>query len=66
MINITLWLIAWVPFAVTTLIGIIGDQEILTPLVSGIPTFMAKSSCIYNPIIYAISHPKYKQVVFME
>lgn len=62
MINITLWVIAWTPFAVICLIGITGDQKLLTPLVSTLPILFAKTSCVYNPLIYAISHPKFRQV----
>jgi len=61
MINITLWVIAWTPFAVICLIGITGDQSLLTPLVSTLPILFAKTSCVYNPLIYAISHPKFRQ-----
>jgi len=61
MINITLWVIAWTPFAVICLIGITGDQKLLTPLVSTLPILFAKTSCVYNPLIYAISHPKFRQ-----
>ncbi|CAG7724951.1 unnamed protein product [Allacma fusca] len=60
-INISLWVIAWTPFAAVCLAGVLGDQKGLTPLVTSIPALFAKTSCIYNPIIYAISHPKYRQ-----
>jgi len=52
MINISLWVIAWTPFAVISLIGIHGNQKLLTPLVSTLPILFAKTSCLYNPIIY--------------
>lgn len=61
MINVTLWVIAWTPFAVICLIGIAGDQNLLTPLVSTLPILFSKTSCVYNPLIYAISHPKFRQ-----
>lgn len=59
--NVTLWLTSWTPFAVICLIGTWGDVSKITPLVSAIPVIMAKASCVYNPLIYAISHPKYRE-----
>lgn len=61
MINISLWVVAWTPFAAVCLAGVLTDQAGLTPLVTSIPALFAKTSCVYNPIIYAISHPKYRQ-----
>lgn len=59
--NIALWLMAWTPFAVICLLGTWGDVSKITPLVSAIPVILAKTSCAYNPLIYAISHPKYRE-----
>lgn len=59
--NITLWASAWTPFAVICLIGTWGDVSKITPLVSTVPVLLSKTSCVYNPIIYAISHPKYRE-----
>ena len=62
--NVTMWLMAWTPFAVIRMLGTWGDVSKITPLVSAIPVIMAKTSCAYNPLIYAISHPKYREVCF--
>lgn len=32
----------------------------LTPYMNSIPAVIAKASAIHNPIIYAITHPKYR------
>ena len=61
--NIMLWASAWTPFAVICLIGTWGDVSKITPLVSTVPVIISKTSCVYNPIIYAISHPKYREVL---
>ena len=63
MINISLWVIAWTPFTVICLLGLHGDQKLLTPLVSTLPIFFAKSSCLYNPIIYGTKSSTYFQFV---
>lgn len=60
--NVSMWLAAWTPFAVICIIGTWGDVTKITPLVSAIPVILAKTSCAYNPLIYAISHPKYREV----
>jgi r-opsin len=31
-------------------------------LICELPVILAKTSCVYNPIIYALSHPKYREV----
>ena len=44
--------------------GAVGNQDKITPLVTILPALIAKSASIDNPIIYAISHPKYRLVLF--
>merc|ERR1719383_1382986 len=60
-LNVSLWTLAWTPFTVICMLGTWGDVSKITPLVSAIPVIIAKTSCCYNPIIYAISHPKYRE-----
>jgi r-opsin len=62
--NVSMWLTAWTPFAVICIMGTWGDVSKITPLVSAIPVILAKTSCAYNPLIYAISHPKYREVTY--
>jgi r-opsin len=62
MMNITLWVAAWTPYAAICLQGAVGNQDKITPLVTILPALIAKSASIFNPIIYAISHPKYRLV----
>lgn len=61
LINVTLWVFAWTPFAVVCMLGTWGDTSVITPLISEIPVLFAKTSAVYNPIIYALSLPKYRQ-----
>nr|XP_053638629.1 compound eye opsin BCRH2-like [Cherax quadricarinatus] len=37
-----------------------GDQTLLTPLVSALPGLICKTASVYNPMMYAISHPKFR------
>ena len=36
--------------------------DMLTPYMNSVPAVIAKASAIHNPIIYAITHPKYRYV----
>ena len=41
------------------IIGPFGDRTLLTPLATQIPSCAAKLASIFNPIMFALSHPKY-------
>ncbi|KAK2726424.1 hypothetical protein QYM36_000759 [Artemia franciscana] len=58
---ITLWLFAWTPYAVISIMGLLSMHSYLTPLGTMIPALCAKTASIYNPVVYALMHPKYKQ-----
>ncbi|XP_046446922.1 compound eye opsin BCRH1-like, partial [Daphnia pulex] len=60
MMNISLWVAAWTPYAAICLQGAVGNQDKITPLVTILPALIAKSATIFNPVVYAISHPKYR------
>jgi r-opsin len=54
---------AWTPYAVVALIGAFGNRKLLTPLVTMIPAVFCKIVSCLDPWIYAISHPRYRQVL---
>ena len=54
------FVIAWTPYAVVALLSIFGVQGHLTPLTSLIPGLFAKACVIHNPIIYSLTHPRFK------
>ena len=60
--NVTLWILAWTPFTVFCMMGTWGDASKVTPLLSELQVLLAKTSCAYNPIIYCLSHPKFREV----
>ncbi|RXN09622.1 melanopsin-A-like protein [Labeo rohita] len=37
--------------------------DMLTPYMNSVPAVIAKASAIHNPIIYAITHPKYRSAI---
>jgi len=61
--NIAIWICGWAPYAAITLQGSLGRFEGLKPLTTTIPALMAKSVSCYNPFVYAIGHPKYRQAM---
>ncbi|XP_076030394.1 compound eye opsin BCRH2-like [Oratosquilla oratoria] len=60
MTNVALWIICWTPYAAVVIRGLAFDQSGLTPLVSLLPSLLAKTASVYNPMIYAINHPKFR------
>ncbi|KAK9882565.1 hypothetical protein WA026_022193 [Henosepilachna vigintioctopunctata] len=56
-----LFIAAWTPYAVSSLIGAFGDQSLLTPGVTMIPAVACKFVGCLDPYVYAISHPRYRQ-----
>lgn len=48
------FLIAWIPYAVVSVISAFGEPDSVPIPVSVIPTLLAKSSAMYNPIIYQV------------
>ncbi|XP_068135315.1 vertebrate ancient opsin-like [Hyperolius riggenbachi] len=46
------FLLCWLPYGIMALIATFGKPGIITPSASIIPSILAKSSTVYNPIIY--------------
>nr|QWV42676.1 long wavelength sensitive opsin 2 [Pempsamacra sp. CRS 2021] len=62
LMTISLWFMAWTPYLVTNYTGIFGDR-IITPMSTIWCSLFAKANAVYNPIVYGISHPKYRQAL---
>ncbi|CAG9766022.1 unnamed protein product [Ceutorhynchus assimilis] len=62
LMTISLWFLAWTPYLVTNFVGIFGENQI-TPLGTIWASLFAKANAVYNPIVYGISHPKYRQAL---
>ena len=54
---------SWSPYATVCIVGQYGDASMITPTVAMVPIIIAKLSTIYNPFIYAISHPKFNSAI---
>ncbi|XP_021357501.1 rhodopsin, GQ-coupled [Mizuhopecten yessoensis] len=59
-----LFIISWSPYAIIALIAQFGPAHWITPLVSELPMMLAKSSSMHNPVVYALSHPKFRKALY--
>lgn len=57
---IMLFVVSWAPYSVVALTATAGYAQLLTPYMNSVPAVIAKASAIHNPIIYALTHPKYR------
>ena len=64
--NVSLWACIWSPYAFVVVTAVLGGQASITPLMSQIPSFVAKTASCLNPIVYAMSHPKYREALMKE
>ncbi|KAM4636578.1 melanopsin [Discoglossus pictus] len=63
LIVILLYVISWAPYSTVALVAFAGYSSFLTPYMNSVPAVIAKASAIHNPIIYAITHPKYRMAL---
>jgi r-opsin len=63
MTTVSLWFVAWTPYLTIAWMGILTNGDNLTPLATIWGSVFAKASACYNPIVYGISHPKYRQAL---
>lgn len=59
-----LYLVSWTPYAIVALVGQFGYAKFVTPFWSEIPVLFAKASAMHDPIVYALSHPKFRQALY--
>ncbi|ESN97272.1 hypothetical protein HELRODRAFT_85596 [Helobdella robusta] len=57
----TAFILCWVPYATVAQLGIYGYDQMVSPYTAELPVMLAKTSALWNPIIYAFSHPKYRK-----
>ena len=57
---VILYMLSWTPYATVALIGQFGDAKFVTPFWSEIPVLFAKASAMHDPIVYALSHPRFR------
>ncbi|XP_036375427.1 opsin-5-like [Megalops cyprinoides] len=57
---------AWSPYAVVSMWAAFGHIENIPPLAFALPAMFAKSSTLYNPIIYLMFRPYFRKVMCRE
>nr|QYF06569.1 ciliary opsin [Dactylobiotus sp.] len=57
-IMIAAFLIAWMPYAIVSLIVVLGGDYLITASLSAAPAILAKSSIVYHPAIYIFMNPQ--------
>lgn len=62
LVTISLWFLAWTPYLVINFAGVFGKAS-LSPLGTIWGSVFAKANAVYNPIVYGISHPKYREAL---
>ncbi|KAG7200523.1 hypothetical protein KM043_001087 [Ampulex compressa] len=63
LMTISLWFMAWTPYLIINWSGIFNTMKI-SPLTTIWGSLFAKANAVYNPIVYGISHPKYRAALF--
>lgn len=55
------FLAAWSPYAVVSMWAAFGDFDNIPPLAFAIPALFAKSSPLYNPLVYLLLKPNFRR-----
>ncbi|MEQ2168332.1 hypothetical protein GOODEAATRI_013208 [Goodea atripinnis] len=62
-VMILAFLITWLPYAAMSLAVIMDPSLYIDPVISTIPVYLAKSSTVYNPIIYIFMNRQFRECV---
>lgn len=52
--TVACYLLCWMPYGVVALMATFGRPGIITPIASVVPSILAKSSTVINPLIYIL------------
>ena len=60
---VLMFLIAWTPYAVITLAAQFGSniEAYINPYTTSLPALLAKTSSVYNPLIYTLSNKEFRK-----
>ncbi|KAM9364394.1 opsin-3 [Pholidichthys leucotaenia] len=61
LLMISCFLVCWTPYAIVSMMSAFGRKSIVSPTVAIIPSFFAKSSTAYNPLIYVFMSRKFRR-----
>lgn len=63
LVMVLCFLLCWLPYAAVALIATFGQPGLITPAASIIPAILAKSSTVYNPIIYVFLNKQVSEML---
>ncbi|XP_056403432.1 opsin-5-like isoform X3 [Hyla sarda] len=55
--------LAWTPYAVVAMLAAFGDANDVPPIVFALAAMFAKSSTLYNPVVYLLLKPNFLNVI---
>lgn len=55
------FLMAWSPYAIVSMWAAFGDPETVPPMAFAVAAIFAKSSTLYNPIVYLVFKPNFRK-----
>ncbi|KAL2087458.1 hypothetical protein ACEWY4_016286 [Coilia grayii] len=55
------YLICWMPYGVVAMMATFGPPKLITPIASVVPSLLAKTSTVVNPIIYILMNKQVNQ-----
>ncbi|CAG6017877.1 opsin-3 [Menidia menidia] len=61
LLMISCFLVCWTPYAIVSMMEAFGRRSMVSPTVAIIPSFFAKSSTAYNPLIYVFMSRKFRR-----
>ncbi|CAH2315151.1 pinopsin-like isoform X1 [Pelobates cultripes] len=56
---VTCYLLCWMPYGLVSLVTTFGKPGMITPTVSIVPSILAKSSTVFNPLIYIFMNKQF-------
>ena len=65
-IIVLMFVIAWTPYSVVTLAAQLGSniEAYINPYTTSLPALFAKTSSVYNPLIYTLSNKEFRRFFF--
>ncbi|XP_071395352.1 teleost multiple tissue opsin 2b [Centroberyx affinis] len=57
--TVVCYLLCWMPYGVVAMIATFGPPDIISPVASVVPSLLAKSSTVINPLIYILMNKQF-------
>lgn len=59
------YLICWMPYGVVAMMATFGPPNIISPVASVVPSLLAKSSTVINPLIYILMNKQVSKLILI-